>query len=245
MGGNRLISLLVILLLAGVGAYFFSPWFRTKVDDTIKNMKSWDAEARRKDPAGFITYAMKQLGSNVEKFENVSADLRVAKVKLEGLRRDNKAAQDFADKHLEEFKVAYKAAKTANTWPTTVLGRPYKEGELKSQVSVLLTQRAGYEGIIKQIDASLALAERKSNDLLNRINESKAKLSILGAQRELVKTNQITAESEKLMEEVQDVLLQNEALAEKPAVRTVEELMRDAGETAGGSNPNVDAFLNG
>jgi hypothetical protein len=245
MGGNRLISLLVILLLAGVGAYFFSPWFRTKVDDTIKNMKAWDADARRKDPVGFIDYAMKQLGSNVDKFDAVRADLRVATVKLDKMKQENLAKQKFADGQLEAFKTAYKAAKDGNAWPATVGGRPYKEAELKSQVSVLLSERGGFEGILKQVDVSLTNAERKNNELLNRINESKAKLSILGAQRELVKVNQLSAESEKLLNEVQDVLVQNEALAEKPVVRTVEELMRDAGETAGASNPNVDAFLNG
>jgi hypothetical protein len=126
-----------------------------------------------------------------------------------------------------------------------VAGRAYKESELKSQVNVLLTQRTGYEGILKQVGVSLTNAERKNTEILNRISDSKAKLEILGTQKELVKLNQLNAESEKLLSEVQDVLLQNEALAERPVVRTVEELMRDAGETPGAANPNVDAFLNG
>lgn len=245
MGGNRLLSLIVVLLLVGVGAYFLFPGFRTKVDDTVKGMTTWDAEARRKRPAEFITYAMGQLSGNVEKFENVSADLRVAKVKLEQLRQQNQAKQAFADKELESLKAAYKTAKASDAWPVTHAGQKYKESELKSQVSLLLSQRASLEGILKQVDASLATAERKGTELLNRISDSKAQLSILETQRELVKTNQITAESEKIMAEVQDVLLQNAALAEKPAVRTVEELMRDAGESAGASSANVDAFLNG
>ena len=245
MGGNRLISLLVVLLLAGVGAYFFSPWFRTKVDDTIKNMKAWDAEARRNDAAGFIEYAMKELGSNIGKFEGIRADLTVATRKLEKMKGDNQATLAFASKELDSFKVAYKEAAGGKGWPVTVAGRPYKEGELKSQVNVLLTQRTGYEGILKQVEVSLSTAERKGTEILNRISDSKAKLEILGTQKELVKLNQLNAESEKLLSEVQDVLMQNEALAERPVVRTVEELMRDAGEAPGATNPNVDAFLNG
>ncbi len=243
--GNRLISLLVLVLLAGVGAYFFSPWFRTKVDDTIKGMKAWDAEARRNDPDGFIGYAMKELGSNIGKFEGIRADLTVATRKLEKMKGDNQATLAFAGKELDSFKAAYKEAAGGKGWPVTVAGRAYKEGELKSQVNVLLTQRTGYEGILKQVDVSLANAERKGTEILNRISDSKAKLEILGTQRELVKLHKLTAESEKLLSEVQDVLLQNEALAERPVVRTVEELMRDAGEAPGATNPNVDAFLNG
>jgi hypothetical protein len=102
--GNRLISLLVLVLLAGVGAYFFSPWFRTKVDDTIKNMKAWDAEARRKDPAGFIDFAMKELGSNIGKFEGIRADLTVATRKLEKMKGDHEATLAFAGKELDSFR---------------------------------------------------------------------------------------------------------------------------------------------
>ncbi len=248
--GNRLISLLVLVLLAGAGAYFFSPWFRTKVDDTIKNMKAWDAEARRKDPAGFIEFAMKELGSNIGKFEGIRADLTVAQRKLEKMKGDTEGTLAFAGKELDSFKAAYKEASGGTGgggkgWPVTVAGRPYKESELKSQVNVLLTQRTGYEGVMKQVNVSLANADRKSTEILNRISDSKAKLEILGMQKELVKLNQLSAESEKLLSEVQDVLLQNEALAERPVVRTVEELMRDAGEAPGAANPNVDAFLNG
>lgn len=242
---GRLITWVVVLLLAGAGLYFYSPWFRNKVDDTLRSMKEWDAEARRKNPVGFIDFAMKRLGENVGKFEQVRVDLRAAGLKLEDMKKENQGKLAFADKELASLKASYKEATGGKGWPVEHAGRAYKEGELKSQVNVLLTQKGGYEAILKQIDASLATTEQRGNELLNRINESKAKLGILGAQKELVKVNQLTADSEKLLDQVQDVLLQNEAAAEKPAVRTVEELMKEAGQTPGASNASVDAFLNG
>ena len=68
---------------------------------------------------------------------------------------------------------------------------------------------------------------------------------IESAQKELVKVGQVTAESEKILSEVNDVLIANEAMAEKTSVRTVEEMMRDAGESSSSvSNPDTEAFLN-
>lgn len=241
---GRLLTLVVVLLLAGVGLYFFSPWFRTKVDDTIAGMKEWDAEARRKHPVEYIDYATKRLQDNVDKFENVRLDLATASRKLASMKDENQRKIVFADAELQKFKAAYKEASGGKGWPAAVAGKDYKEAELKSQVNSLLRERDAFAKVVKQAEAGLAKAERSSNEIVGRITESKTQISILGTQRELVKMNQLTADSEKLLAQVQDVLLENEAAAEKPAVRTVEELMRDAGEAGGPSNPNVDAFLN-
>lgn len=250
MGSNRLVSLLVVVVLAGVGAYFLFPGFRTKVNDTVKGWKAWDDEARRKDPVGFIDHARKTLEENVAKFEEARTSLRAASMKLEDMQKEQQGKHAFAEKSLEAFKAAYKEASGGGSeggkgWPATVAGRAYKEGELKSQVNVLLSQRDGYAKSLAQIKTALERSEKSGNEILDRITMSKTQLDVLGTQRELVKVGQLTAETEKMMSQVQDVLRANEALAEKPSVRTVEEMMKDAGEAPGASNPNVDAFLNG
>lgn len=245
MGSNRLVSLLVVVVLAGAGAYFLFPGLRTKVNDTVKGWKAWDDEARRKDPVGFIDHARKTLEENVSKFEEARTSLRAASMKLEDMQKEQQGKHAFAEKSLDAFKAAYKEASGGKGWPATVAGRAYKEGELKSQVNVLLSQRDGYAKSLAQIKAALDRAEKSGNEILDRITMSKTQLDVLGTQRELVKVGQLTAETEKMMSQVQDVLRANEALAEKPTVRTVEEMMKDAGEAPGAANPNVDAFLNG
>lgn len=233
------------IVVVGIAAYFLMPGFRTKVDSTYDKHFGWNAEARRKDPVGFMEYSITRLGENIAKFEQARGDLRVAQAKLEDMKRDNSGKLAFAEKQLVEFKTAYKGATGDKGWPVSVAGRAYTEGELKSQVTMLLSQKGSFEKVVKQIEASLQTAEKKSHELVNRIGESKSKLSILETQKELVKVGQVTAESEKILSEVNDVLIANEALAEKTSVRTVEEMMRDAGEAASSvSNPDTEAFLN-
>lgn len=245
MTGNKL-GWVVGIVVVGAAAYFLFPGIRTKVDSAYDKHLGWgNPEARRKDPVGFMEYSITKLGDNIRKFEEARGNLRVAQAKLEDMKRDNSGKLAFAEKQLVEFKASYKTATGGKGWPVAMAGRNYTEGELKNQVTLLLSQKGSFEKAVKQIDDAVATADRKGLELINRISESKSKLSILETQKELVKVGQVTAESEKILSEVNDVLIANEAMAEKASVRTVEEMMKDAGEAASSvSNPDTEAFLN-
>lgn len=239
-----LVTLLVVVLLAGVGLYFSSPWFKTKVDDTVAGMKEWTPEARRKNPVGFIDYARKRLEDNIGKFEDTRAQLRAATTRLTKARDENQSRMNFADKLLADLKAGYQGATTGGKgWPVKVAERDYKEGELKNQVGLTLKERENYAKMVKAADAAAATARTSEEQIVMRITESKTQINMLRTQREIIVAQGLVAESEKLLAQVQEVLEENAALAEKPVVRTVEEAMRDAGEGPAGVNPDVDAFL--
>lgn len=241
-----LVTLIVVLLLAGLGLYFFSPWFKTKVDDTISGMREWDAEARRKNPVGFIDYASKRLEDTVGKFEDTRTQLSAAQKRLSKVKDQNEASKAFAEKTLADFKAAYKEATTGGKgWPIKVVDRDYKEGELKTQVGLTLKERDNFAKMAKAAEGAVAKAQRSHDDIVLRISESKTQISMLRTQREILVASKFSAEADKLLAQVQEVLDENDAASERSSVRTVEEMMRDAGEGTAASNPNVDAFLNG
>ncbi len=242
--GNKL-GWVVGIFVLGIVAYFVFPGLKAKVDKAYDKHLGWNAEARRKDPVGFMEYSISRLGENITKFEEARGNLRVAQAKLEDMKRDNSGKLAFAEKQLVEFKAAYKTATGGKGWPVALAGRNYTEGELKNQVTLFLSQKGSFEKAVKQIDDAMGTADKKQLELVNRISESKSKLSILETQKELVKVGQVTAESEKILSEVNDVLIANEAMAEKASVRTVEEMMKDAGESGSSvENPDTEAFLN-
>ncbi len=241
MTGSKLIGLVVAIVAI---AYFAFPGFKAKVDDVYDKHAGWNEEARRKDPVGFMDYSIKRLGENIDKFESAKASLGSAKAKLDELQRTNQEKLAFAEKQLNEFKMAYKAAKADNKWPLEVAGKKYSEAELKSQVDLLLSQKGGYDGILKQVSTGLGSAEKKQFELVNRISESKSKLGLLQTQKELVKVNALTKDTEKMLADVNEVLVQNEAMAQGSAVRTVEELMQESKAATDAAHPSADAFLN-
>jgi phage shock protein A len=245
MTGSRLIGLVVAVVVIVGGAYFLFPGIRAKIDDVYDKNAGWTDAARKKDPVGFIEYSIGKLDENIGKFDTVKVDLVAAKAKLEDMRRTNQEKHAFAEKQLGLMKTAYQDAKGGKGWPVTMAGKSYSEPELKSQVELLLAQKAGYEATLTQIDQGIKTAEQKQFELVVRINESKSKLELLKTQKELVKINQLNASTEKMMAEVNDVLIRNEAAEAGVNVRTVEELMKDASkEATARATPKADDFLN-
>lgn len=245
MTGSRLIGLAVAIVVIGGAAYFMFPGLRAKADAYMDKNAGWNEAARKNDPVGFIEHSIKKLDENIGKFDTVKSDLAIAKNKLEEMRRTNQEKQAFAESNLTSFKTAFQESKNGKGWPIPMAGKSYTEPEFKSQVELLLAQKNGYETTLIQINEALKLAEAKHFDLITRINESKSKLEILKTQKELVKINQLNAATEKMMAEVNDVLVRNEAAQSGQVVRTVEELIKDASKDAAArATPKADDFLN-
>lgn len=247
---GRTLQLLIAVIALAAGAYFLLPGFRAKVDSQLDKVGGWNEEARRHDPVGFIDFSIAKLETNIGKFNEVKGSLAVAKAKLAKLHEDNQSKLAFAGKQLDEFKAAFKKAtgsapEAGSGWPIEIAGKSYGEADLKQQVNLLLNQRGSFESVLKQTQSGLDATTKREMEIVGRVTESKAKLDLLKTQRELVKVAKLTADTEKLMGEVHDVLVENEALSAENPVRTVEELMKQAEAGSSTSNANVDAFLNG
>jgi phage shock protein A len=243
MTGSRLIGIVAALIVIGVVAWVVSPSFRAKAGKAWTDHAGWTDEARREDPVGFIDYSIKQLDDSIGKFDSAKVDLAQAKGKLEGMKQTNAEKLAFAEKQLGEFKAAYKTAEGGKGWPVEIAGRSYSQDQLKSQVELFLSQKASYEGIIAETEDGLKVAEAKHRELVNRINESKHNLERLRTQRELVKINKLTAETEKMMAEVNQVLIENDQVNAPESVRTVEDMMKDAASAPAKATPKADEFL--
>lgn len=242
MTGGRLIGLVLAVAAIGAVAYFVFPGFRAKVDDIVEKHGGWNEEARRKDPVGFVNYSIKKLDENIAKFEGIRVDVREGKNKLDKMKAENEMKIRFNANNLNEFKVAYKSATDGGKWPVNVAGKGYTEAELKSQVELALSEKATFANVGAQLEKGCKDLEAKEFELVNRITESKANLSALKTQGEILKANKLTAETEKMMSEVQEVLARNDAVNSEVKIRTTEELMKDAKQAAK-ATPKADEFL--
>ncbi len=242
---GRTLQLLLVVIALGVGGYYLLPGLRTRVDQQLEKVGGWNDAARRHDPVGFIDFSITKLETNIGKFDEVKGSLAIAKVQLAKLHEQNASKLAFAGKQLDEFKGAFKAATGGKGWPVDLAGKSYSEADLKQQVNLLLNQKSSFESVLKQTQSGLDATGKREMEIVGRVTESRAKLDLLKTQRELVKVAKLTADTEKLLGEVHDVLIENEALSAENPVRTVEELMKQAESGSSTSNANVDAFLNG
>jgi hypothetical protein len=244
MGLNKIVGIVIAVIIIGAVAYFALPGFRSKVDSTYDKHFGWTPDARKKDPVGFIDYSIQKLGENITKFEEARTSLRVQQGKLEDLKRTNSEKIAFAEKLLATLKAGYKEAtgEGGRGWPITVGGKSYTEADLKTQVSMSLAEKSGYEKIVTQAETGVGVAEKRMRELVTRISESKSKRSLLEAQRALVEVNKLSADTEKLLSEVNDVLVENAAAMETSGPQTIDELMKAEGSAAV-SNPDTEKFL--
>jgi DNA repair exonuclease SbcCD ATPase subunit len=243
MGLNKIVGIIIAVVVIGAAAYFLLPGFKSKVDSTYDKHFGWTPEARKKDPVGFIDHSIQKLGENIAKFEEARTGLRVQQGKLEDLKKSNSEKIAFAEKLLAQLKNAYKDATGGKGWPITVGGKSYSEDDLKTQVSMSLAEKTGYEKIVAQTETGMTVAEKRMRELVTRISESKSKRSLLEAQRALVEVNKLSADTEKLLADVNDVLVENEAALESSGPQTIEELMKAEGSAAV-VNPDTEKFLN-
>jgi len=241
---GRAAAVVLMVLVAGAAAYFFLPGFRTSVRQQIDRVGGWNEEARREDPVGFIDFSIRKLSDGIATFESARGQIAMQRAKLADLTKTNQAKLDFSVKQLDAFRAAYKDATGGKGWPAGVAGKSYSEADLKQQVSLLLTQKSSFEETAKGAGQALDKTTQSEGELVNRITTSKAKLDLLKAQRELVKVARLNAETEKLLDDVHDVLVANDALNTESPIRTVDELMKDATRESGATHANVDAFLN-
>ena len=241
---GKVFGIVVVVAILGVIAYFAFPGVRAAIDQQIDRSTGWNDEARRNDPVGFIDYSIAKLDENVVRFEEARRGMAVSRAQLEEKRKENQGRVAFADRQLDAFKAAFQAAEGGKGWPQPIAGKSYGEDELKRQVAQLLSERETFQSLVGQVEKSLAQIDQRQIELVNRITKSKAARDQLTAQREIIKVNKLTSDTEQMLDQAHDVLVANEALAEKPAVRTLDEMMKDeAREAPPASDPKVDAFL--
>ncbi len=110
-------------------------------------------------------------------------------------------------------------------------------------------QRDNYEQTVSDLQSAAQAAKEKQQQLVVQINNTRAALEALPAKREIARVNQLTASTEELMAQVNDLLEKNTEVLSASPVRTVEQIVREQQAPAPAAGAAVDAqvkaFLEG
>ncbi len=237
--------LLVIALIAIVVAMLwnFAPGCRQKATDAYRKYGGWTEDARRADPVRFIEYAEKKLDEDLAAFRAAETQLAGARDTVDTMQEDYKGRLAVADELAPRFRDAYQEAEAGGAYPVEVAGAAYSRDELIEQVGLLLAQKRNYEGTLVDLAETALAAEAKAQQLITQISRTKAVQAMLPAKREIARIDQLTAETQDLLVQVDELLNENKAVIDSP-IRTVEELTAAPAET-GRVDVDVEAFLRG
>ena len=226
---------IIIFVVVVAGAYFAwnnLPGLRDQVTKAANKYGGWTEEARKSDPVGFIEHAIKTLDNDVAEFTQSKADLVAAKksneAKLEEFRDEQATAAEFAASIKEQFKTANET----DGWPITINGESYDKSQVITTVNNLLKTQAeagarmvDYQGILTAIDT-------RASQLSSRIEDSKFNKEALIAKKEMVKVDNLSAETDALLAKVNDLVEGNQKLADEGPPMTLEGLTASKDKTA-------------
>lgn len=235
---------LVVLLLLGWFAWSRLPGLRTKVGSTVEEYGGWTAEARAADPVGFLDFAEAKLVRDIETFKESRVSLGETRSHAESEMTRNAKLLSAAEALADRFRSAYQNA--GGAWPIEVEGATYSEEQLVEQVATLLVERDTYARVVEIYSEVIVAAEAQQKELRTRIQTTEATLIEIRAQRELVRVQQATAETDELLGQIDELLSRNDATKDtlEDPVRSVEDLLSSPSqpETAA---PNALEYLEG
>lgn len=225
-----------IVIVAAVALLGFLAWqnfpgLRNRISQAANEYGGWTEEARREDPVGFMQHAQSELRTDIEEFEMARKSLGETKLEaendLEKFRDQEQSATALANAMRELFK----AADANGEWPVTYLEQSYTREQLIDQVDELLAAKAN--AIARQADYQ-SIVERvalTSDDLRDRISDSRMALDELKAKETMVKVDKLSKETDELLAQVNELVEGNTRVAADP-VRNVDELLQAAAEQA-------------
>lgn len=192
-------SILAVALIGGGIWFYLSKPFQTQVKENYRQATEWTPENIKKDPVGYLTWALEEVGKTEQKLEASVLGMKTRKNAVDRALEKHEADNSQYQKLLGDLKEAYRTASASSTWPVKVRDISFDESGLKRKVvecsdkvknstSLIETYRRTDDvisGKLREIDMKLAevvkLKSRLSTDLeIAKVNKSVEGLDSLG-----------------------------------------------------------------
>lgn len=235
----------LVLLVAVIWA-FQSPTVRSRLSKWYGATTEWDAESRAADPLGFIDYAEARLRGHLEELTAAKLDLAVKNMALEGTVTEYATRRDGAMALANEFRSKYQDALSNERFPVEVRNAAYTKDQTREQIGRILHDVSKIEEVHGAVVAQKAEADQRLIELGEREQETTAQLKLLPVKRSMFAADLVTAQSEAVLSELNEVLNSNTAVLTRNPVRSVDELLKKAptpSPSASSDSTAIDAFL--
>ncbi|MGE0755709.1 MAG: hypothetical protein AB7O38_01750 [Pirellulaceae bacterium] len=215
-----------VVVLAGLGwTYKSMPALRARVVSEGQSWFGWTEAARQADPDGFTRHVERRLKEDLTKLEGSRRELAAEVGTLSRKIQEQQAMAEHAERLTEEFRGVYQTALENGRFPVAVREAAYTEGQVVSQVSLLLAQTEGFRETLDKLAVLRQKAESRLEELSVRIERTGSQLAMIATQRELLRVRVLTEEGERLVAQVDELLDGNVAVEQDNPVRNVEELL--------------------
>jgi len=115
--GNCLTTVLVLLVIAGIGFYILSVSIQSKVTSMYEAISTWSPERIQKDPAGYLKSATAELNTLEQRCNTEEIRLRAKLAETQRRIVDSRSLLEIQEQDIQSLSSAYKAAVASGNWP--------------------------------------------------------------------------------------------------------------------------------
>jgi hypothetical protein len=190
VGNSTIIGVIAVVVIIGLGAYFFSDVFRTKVDSNIDQMTKWTPENIAKDPVNYLNFCEKKINQAKEQLKADRISIAQSKAKLSDMKEAAASKVRTGEKVLPELKSMYEQAEKDNAWPVTYNNDKKDKDwvrnyilKINKETEMQRTILAKVDGGLKKLDAQVAKIEKAEGDATSQLAEIDANRGLLKVQK--------------------------------------------------------------
>jgi uncharacterized phage infection (PIP) family protein YhgE len=228
-----IIAAVIVLLLVAVGIwYFVSKPFQTHVNQAVEGATQWTPENIRKDPSGYLTWAIAEVGKTQDKLKTAQLALTTQKIEISKKLDQRSTEMAQCDTLMKELKDAYNTASAKNDWPVAVGHHKFAdEGELKRKI----VEASHYLENSKKLVDTYTQAKGKVGDRLDEIDGQLTKVedlrTKLATDLETAKVQQTFEGIDGISSDFTKIVNNSEALAQTAERNTsVSDMLKPSGD---------------
>lgn len=238
------VTLVVVAVIAGVGLYFWSDVFRTKVDAHIDQLAHWTPENIAKDPENYLNFCETQTNKALQGLKANEISIAKSRAGLQTMKDDSASKVQVGTTALQELKDLYAKAEAANSWPAQWKGEGRDRDWVRKQIVALDRQVKSQQALSAKVDEGL----KKLDVQVNRIQDSRTKaqeqLAEIKTSREMLKVQKITDDLTSRLVDMKGVLQATISSAtETSSVISLDQLAAESAATV--SDAEFDKIMGG
>ncbi len=170
------VAVIFLLLIAGGIWYFVSKPFQTHVNQAMNQATQWTPENIKKDPEGYLTWAVAQVDVTRGKLQAAQLALTKQKIEISNKLEEKSTQKSQCEALMTELKKAYTTATDKNQWPIKVGETSFdSEGELKRKI----VEANHFQENASQLVDTYTKAKGKVSDRLDDIDGQLTKVEEL------------------------------------------------------------------
>lgn len=226
-----IVGLIVLLLVGGGIWYFLSKPFQTHLNQAYSQATQWTPENIKKDPVGYLTWALVEVGKTEEKLQASELSLKTKKNATARALEKHTADASQYEKLLTEFKDAYTAAAAAKKWPARVRNLEFDEMGLKRKIVECNDKIKNTTSLVDTYSKTDKVIADKLGEIEGKLAEVDKLKNKLSTNMEIAKVNQSVEGMDGIGDQLNSIVDTSSALAKTAEEGTsVAEMIKPSGD---------------